>query len=264
MICRSLTVADLFGAEDLSANAFLGGQLTLLQPKTGYRAGVDPVLLAAAAPARAGQRVLELGCGAGQAMLCLGRRVPGLSLTGVELQAPYADLARRNAAANILAATVVEADLASLPSDLRQQSFDHVIANPPYYRAGAHSPAVDAGRRTALGEATPLATWVEVAARRLAPKGYLHVIQRADRLADLLGAAQTCLGSLEVLPLAPRIGRAAELVILRARKGGRAAFRLHAPLVLHQGESHQRDGEDYSDSVRAILRQGHALEWPEA
>ena len=206
--------------------------------------------------------MLELGCGAGQAMLCLGRRVPGLSLTGVELQAPYADLARRNAAANDLAATVVEADLASLPSDLRQQSFDHVIANPPYYRAGAHSPAADAGRRTALGEATPLATWVEVAARRLAPKGYLHVIQRADRLADLLAAAQTCLGSLEVLPLAPRVGRAAELVILRARKGGRAAFRLHAPLVLHAGDSHQRDGEDYCDSVRAILREGRALDWP--
>ncbi|WP_420005148.1 tRNA1(Val) (adenine(37)-N6)-methyltransferase [Arenibacterium sp. LLYu02] len=264
MTCRSLTVADLFGTEDLSADGFLGGQLVLFQPKSGYRAGVDPVFLASAVPARAGQSVLELGCGAGQAMLCLGRRVPGLSLTGVELQAPYADLARRNAAANDLAATVVEADLASLPSDLRQQSFDHVIANPPYYRAGAHSPAADAGRRTALGEATPLATWVEVAARRLAPKGYLHMIQRADRLADLLSAAQTCLGSLEVLPLAPRTGRAAELVILRARKGGRAAFRLHAPLVLHRSESHQRDGEDYSDSVRAILREGRALDWPGA
>lgn len=264
MTCRSLTVADLFNAADLSADGFLGGQLVLFQPKSGYRAGVDPVFLAASVPARAGQSVLELGCGAGQAMLCLGRRVPGLNLTGVELQAPYADLARRNAAANDLAATVVEADLASLPSDLRQQSFDHVIANPPYYRAGAHSPAADAGRRTALGEATPLATWVEVAARRLAPKGYLHMIQRADRLADLLAAAQTCLGSLEVLPLAPRVGRAAELVILRARKGGRAAFRLHAPMVLHRGESHQRDGEDYSDSVRAILREGRALDWPGA
>ena len=255
-------MAERFADADLTADRFLGGKLTLLQPRNGYRAGVDPVFLAASVNAVSGQSVLELGCGAGQAMLCLASRVAGLTLTGVELQAPYADLARRNAAANDLAATVVEADLATLPTDLRQQSFDHVIANPPYYRAGAHSPAADAGRSTALGEATPLAAWVEVAARRLAPKGHLHMIQRADRLPDLMAAISGRLGSLEVLPLAPRLGRAAELVILRARKGGRADFRLHAPLVLHEGARHLRDGEDYADSVRAVLRQGAPLPWP--
>ena len=267
MICRCRTVPDPdrrnAPLEDLSADGFLGGQLTLLQPRKGYRAGIDPVLLAAAVNARPGHRVLELGCGAGQALLCLGRRVSGLDLGGVELQTPYAELARQNAAANGLAAAIWTADLACLPPDLRQQSFDHVIANPPYYRPGAHSPAQDAGRRTALGEATPLAQWIDCAARRLAPKGYLHMIQRADRLADMILAATPRLGSLEVLPLAPRTGRAAELVILRARKGGRAAFRLHAPLVLHQGAAHQRDGEDdYTAPVRAILRDGAALDWP--
>ena len=253
-----------FSPEGLSNDGFLGGRITVLQPKKGYRAGVDPVLLAAAANARSGQRVLELGCGAGQAMLCLGARVEGLSLTGVELQPPYADLARQNAAENSLDATVWTADLANLPAELRKQSFDHVIANPPYYRAGAHSPAQDAGRRTALGEGTPLEMWIDIAARRLAPKGYLHMIQRADRLPDMVAAAASRLGSVEVMPLAPRTGRAAELVILRARKGGRAAFRLHAPLVLHQGERHSSDhADDYSDAVRAVLRDGAALPWPQ-
>jgi tRNA1Val (adenine37-N6)-methyltransferase len=42
-------------------DAFLGGRITLEQPTKGYRAGVDPVLLAASVPARAGQSVLELG-----------------------------------------------------------------------------------------------------------------------------------------------------------------------------------------------------------
>jgi len=258
-------VTDLavFSDTDLSHDGFLGGRLTLAQPRTGYRAGVDPVLLAASVAARPGQSVLELGCGAGQAFLCLGARVQGLTLTGVELQPPYAELARQNAAANGIAAEVVCADLEHLPDRLRQQSFDHVIANPPYYRAGAHSPAQDAGRRTALGEATPLAVWIDTAARRLTPKGYLHMIQRADRLPDMLAAAAGRLGALEVLPLAPRVGRGAELVILRARKGGRAAFRLHAPLVLHAGARHERDGADYSAEVTAVLRDGAALPWPQ-
>ncbi|CUH98986.1 tRNA1(Val) (adenine(37)-N6)-methyltransferase [Leisingera aquaemixtae] len=251
-----------FREDELTRNGFLGGRVQLWQPARGYRAGVDPVLLAAAVPARAGEAVLELGCGAGQALLCLAARVPGLALAGVELQAPYADLARRNAAASGQAIDVYEADLAALPEALKQRQFHHVIANPPYYRAGAHSQARDTGRKIALGEGTPLADWIGAAARRLAPKGYLHMIQRADRLPDMLAGCSGVLGSLEVLPLAPRQARAAELVILRARKGGRAGFRLHAPLILHEGDRHERDGESYRPEIRAVLRDGAALPWP--
>lgn len=252
----------MFVEETLSQDAFLGGQVTLLQPKNGYRAGVDPVLLAAAVPAKTGDSVLELGCGAGQALLCLGHRVTGLSLTGVELQPPYVDLARRNGDLNEQTLDIVQADLADLPLDLRQRRFDHVIANPPYYRNGAHSPAQDDGRRTALGEETPLAHWIDTASRRLAPKGYLHLIQRADRLADVLVACTNRLGSLEVLPIAPRVGRAAELILVRARKAGRADLRLHSPLILHEHSTHPGDRPDYRAEVEAILRSGAALEWP--
>lgn len=251
-----------FAADALSLNDFLGGRVKIWQPLQGYRAGVDPVLLAAAVPARAGERVLELGCGGGQALLCLGARIAGLSLTGVELQGDYADLARRNGVQNNRPLEVFEADISALPVALRQRQFDHVLANPPYYRAGAHSPAEDAGRQIALGGATPLAAWITTAAKRLAPKGYLHMIQRADRLPEMLAACSGCLGSSEVLPLAARAGRAAELVLLRARKGGRGDFRLHAPLILHDGPRHLADAESYRAEVRAILRQGDALSWP--
>lgn len=249
-------------SDDLTCDGFLGGRLRLWQPRRGYRAGVDPVLLAAAVPARAGQSVLELGCGAGAALLCLGARVPGLDLAGVELQQDYAWLACRNAAENGQEVQVVRADLAALPPALRGRGFDHVIANPPYFRAGAHSPATDPGRGTALGGETPLAQWIETAARRLAPKGYLHMIQRADRLPEMLGACDGRLGSLEVLPLSARAGRAPDLVILRARKGGRAGFRLHAPLILHAGARHEADGDDYRPEIAAVLRDAAPLPWP--
>jgi tRNA1(Val) A37 N6-methylase TrmN6 len=251
-----------FADEALSLDDFLGGRVKLWQPRGGYRAGVDPVLLAAALPAREGEQVLELGCGGGQALLCLGARVPGLGLTGVELQPDYANLARRNGRQNGQVLEVVEANLANLPKELRQRQFDHVLANPPYYRTGAHSPALDAGRQIALGGDTPLSVWIETAARRLVYKGYLHMIQRADRLPEMLSACQACLGSLEILPLAPRQGRPAELVLLRARKGGRADFRLHAPLILHEGLHHTADAESYRPEVRAILREGAPLIWP--
>ncbi|MBK1635469.1 tRNA1(Val) (adenine(37)-N6)-methyltransferase [Rhodovulum adriaticum] len=243
-------------------DAFLGGRLRIEQPARGYRSGMDAVLLAAAVPARPGQSVLELGCGAGVASLCLGARVAGLVQTGVELQDSYAALARRNAAANGIALEVLTADLSAPPPALRARIYDHVCANPPYFQRDRGSAAPDPVREAAQGEATPLAAWIDAAARRLTPGGWLTLIQRAERLPDLLTALDRRLGSAEILPLSPRAGRTAKLVLLRARKGGRGAFRLHAPLVLHAGERHERDGDSYTPALTAVLRQGAALPWP--
>ena len=240
----------------LTQDAFLGGKLFLWQPRQGYRAGLDPVLLAASVPATSGQRVLELGCGVGTAILCLNTRVSGLHLTGVEVHGPTADLARRNGGD---ALEVVRADLSEMPLSLRQRQFDHVLANPPYYDRAASVRSEDPAREAAHGEDVPLAKWVRVAAKRLAPKGQAHFIHRAERLPDLIRALPDDLGSVEVLPLAARAGRAPDRVILRARKNGRGPFKLHAAMVMHVGDSHGRDGKDYVPAIDAVLRQGAAL-----
>lgn len=244
---------------ELSCNGFLSGRVQVWQPVRGYRAGVDPVFLAASIPARAGQRVLELGCGVGVASLCLAARVPGLALTGLEIQPEYADLARRNAQENKADMTVVTGDLRDLPAALRQQQFDHVIANPPYFLREAGTEAADPGRDVALGGNTPLAIWVAVAARRCAPRGFVTFIQRVERVPELLAAMQDHLGSLEMLPLIPREGRPPQLVLIRGRRGGRAAFRMLPGLLVHVADSHRDGGEDYTPLMRAIQRDGAAL-----
>lgn len=246
-----------FAPEALSQDAFLCGKLHLWQPLKGYRAATDPVLLAAACPAQSGQRVLDLGCGAGAAALCLGSRVPGLTLAGLELQPEYAALARRNAAENGVEMQVETGDLAHMPKALRVD-FDHVIANPPYYPAGG-TPSPIAARACALQVDTPLGDWVQAAARRLAPGGWLTLICGADGLPQVLAAMGSKLGTASVLPLQPREGRAALRILLRARKGGKGAFRLLAPFVLHQGSAHDGDRESYTPRAMAVLRNGDSL-----
>jgi len=243
---------------ELTRDAFLGGKLHLWQPARGFRAATDPVLLAAACPARPGQSVLDLGTGVGSAALCLAARVTGLTLTGLEVQPFYADLARRNAAETGVALDVVTGDLGAMPSPLRR-GFDHVIANPPYTARGG-TPSPDHGRALALQGDLPLAAWVDAAARRLSPGGTLTLIFATGGLAEVLLALGTRLGSPALLPLTPREGRPALRLILRARKGGRAALRLLPPLILHRGPAHDGDRDSYSPRANEILRDGASLE----
>ena len=247
----------MFAQSDLSDDAFLCGRLRLWQPRIGYRAATDPVLLAAACPAVSGDHVLDLGCGAGAASLCLGLRVPGLQIAGLELQSAYAALARENAARNGIALQVIDGDLTQMPRDLRR-SFDQVIANPPYYPRGG-TPSPKPGRDTALRAETPLSVWVAAAATRLRPGGWLTMISGADSLPDVLSALAPRLGSAAILPLAPRQDRPALRFLLRARKGGRGAFRLLAPFVIHKGDLHDGDRESYTPDANAVLREGADL-----
>ncbi|MFT4014905.1 MAG: methyltransferase [Paracoccus sp. (in: a-proteobacteria)] len=244
-------------ARGLRRDGFLGGRLQIIQPEAGYRAGADAVMLAAACPAQRGEAVLELGCGAGVALLCLGHRVPGLSLTGLELQEDYAALARQNAAGNGLSAQILTGDLLRLPAELRALSFDHVIANPPFFLGGTTAP--DPGRGTARHEDTPLSQWIQTALRRLRPGGWLTLIHRAERLGVILGLLGPVAGEITILPISARQGREAGRVIVLARKGAKAPLRLLYPFIMHEKPAHLTDAEDLTQAAREVLREGQPL-----
>ncbi|MEM6664579.1 MAG: methyltransferase [Pseudomonadota bacterium] len=239
---------------------FLDGRLILRQPRHGYRAATDPVLLAAATPAGPGDAVLDLGCGVGTASLCLAHRVRDLDLHGVEVQRDYAALARANAEGNNLPLTVYDADICAMPLDLRHRSFDAVILNPPWHEPeamGSPNPGRDRANRLEMD----LAIWMSAAMTRTRQGGWIVVIQRAESLPEILAALSTRAGDISVLPLAARSDRPAKRVIVKARKSSRGPFRLAAPLVLHDGASHDRDGDDYSAAASAVLRDGAALDF---
>lgn len=248
-----------FASESLTEHGFLGGMVRVKQPRDGFRSGVDAVYLAAAAPALAGETVLDLGTGAGVAALCLSKRVAGLSLHGLELQPAYAALAAENGAEADVRLTVHCGDVSTPPAALRALSFDGVIANPPYYRPGAG--LVSETKETAHHESVPLAIWTDCALRRLNPGGWLVMIQRAERLAEILAGLEGRAGDIRIMPVAGRIGRPATRVIVKARKGVRAPLTLCAPLIEHDGAEHVKDGDDFSAVAKAVLRDGAGLDF---
>ncbi len=221
-------------------DGFLGGRLQIRQPAKGYRAGGDPLLLAAAVAAKPGETVLDLGCGVGTAGLCLLTRLPEVRVVALELQPGLAELARANAAANGLAErfTVVEGSLLAPPELLRGRGFDHVLTNPPWLpEAVSRRPATATKSIGHLEGEADLGLWLTVAVRFLKRRGSLAVIHRADRLEHLLAAmAGLPLGAITVLPLWPKAGHPAIRVVVTARKDMKSPMRLLPGLVLHDDD----------------------------
>jgi tRNA1(Val) A37 N6-methylase TrmN6 len=220
-------------------DAFFGGQLRLRQAKSGHRAGHDAMLLAAATPARSGDRVVEFGAGVGAAGLAVAKRVAGIKLVLVEIDEVLAGLARGNAAANAIAADVIALDVTSaadvfaaagLPSD----SADVVLMNPPFNDPARHRASPDKARETAhVSTAATLEKWIHAARRILKSGGALILIWRADGLVEVLSALGRGFGSLEILPVHGEAKTPAIRVLIRAIKGGKAPVQMHAALMLN-------------------------------
>lgn len=236
----------------LTPGTLLGGRVHHWQPAAGHRTGLEPVLLAAAIPARPGERVLEGGTGSGAALLCLLARVPGLTGAGIERDATMAAVARANAAANGFAMDVLQADLTdATPAG----PFQHAFANPPWH-AAAGTPSPDPGRESAKrGAPDLLRDWVASLAGPLVARGSLTLVIGAGVLpAALAACAAAQCGSAAVLPLWPKAGREAKLVLLQARKHARGPFRLLPGLVLHAPDG------SFTPQAEAVLRHGAALD----
>jgi tRNA1Val (adenine37-N6)-methyltransferase len=239
-------------SDDVTLDHLLGGRVAYMQPRDGFRAAIDPVLLAAAVPARAGDRVLEGGTGAGAALLCLAARVPDIFGLGVDRDPGLLLLAQANAAANARPELLFAAgDLAASPIG---GEFDHAFANPPYHATdGTPSPshARDAAKRSSPGQ---LSVWVEALSRPLRHRGTLTIILPPQLLEAALKAMRDSKAPAEcVFPVWPRQGRPARLLLVQGRKHGRAPLTLAPGLVLHAETGAFRPETDL------VLRAGGAL-----
>ena len=243
--------------DDITEDSLLGGRVILRQPAEGYRAAIDPVLLAAAIPAADGENVLDVGSGVGAASLCLAARVDGCRLFGVEIQRDLVRLSVDNAALNGFENRIdmMVGDLTRPPPRLAAGSFHHVMSNPPFLDAARADPSPHGAKALATVESSgDLAAWIDFCVKMVRHKGTITLIHRADRLHELLGCLAGRTGGMIVYPLWPAAsgGRPAKRVIVQAVKGGAAALRLSPGLALHANGG-------YAPEAEAVLRHGAGL-----
>lgn len=223
----------------ITEDGFLGGRLQLRQPASGHRAGHDAILLAAATAARPGDRIVDFGAGVGAAGFAVARRVAGIELALVEIDAALAALASANATSNGIDAGVVRLDLgasaaAFAAAGLGPDSVDGVLTNPPFNDPVRQQPSPDGARRAAHeATATTLENWIHAARRVLKPGGALTLIWRAEGLEQVLAALARGFGGIGLLPVHSTASGPAIRILVRATKGGRAPLRIYPGLVLN-------------------------------
>jgi tRNA1(Val) A37 N6-methylase TrmN6 len=244
----------------LTEDHLLGGRVVLRQPAKGYRVGIDPLLLAAAVTASAGERILDVGSGVGAAALAVAVRVAGTLVTGLEQDRPTVGLAAANAQANGVADRVqfFICNLKTLPVRLSPGIFDHVMTNPPHLAEGTgRLPENEQKARSTIESDVFLDEWLQFCIKMVRPKGFVTVIHRADRLHEVLAALHGRLGDLTVYPLWPGGSgdKSAKRVIIRGRRGTAGPLTLLPGLVLHAADG------SYTDAAEAILRRAAPLPW---
>lgn len=156
------------------------GPYVYRQSDSCFPLGQDSLLLGSFATVRRGDRVWDLGCGAGALLLLLAGRAGDLTLTGVEISAADSQLARENLRENGLNGEIFTKDVENM--DLPAGAASLVVCNPPYFKAGSGT----SGGTARMGAG--LESWCAAAGRLLKNGGRFALVHRPERLAEVFAA----------------------------------------------------------------------------
>ncbi len=228
------------------------GGFKLLQDTDAYCYGVDAVLLADLAKARKTDNVLDMCCGNGAVSLIIEALYSPRSITGLEVQAEAADLARQSIRLNALEhkCSIICGDAKDAEHIFSPGSFSLVVCNPPYFEAGRGVSSDADTKRLARHESTAgIEDFIKASAYVLKKGGRLCLVHRPERLADIMSAArQHGLEPKLMRMVVPHSGDAPNLVLLQLVKGGGKELKILPELAVRT-----KDG-GYTEELQKIYR----------
>jgi tRNA1(Val) A37 N6-methylase TrmN6 len=233
-VCYKGLLKDFKGfMQEITQDNFLGGKLRLKQFKTGHRAGMDALLLAAFTRGFDGAQIIDLGAGIGTAGFALATRFKGLHLTALEIQKDVLELACQNAQENAGALNLASFNTLNIliqnyalnPNNC----YDFCLFNPPFNPLSMQ-PSPHLSREVAH-KGVDLMLWFKAALHFLHAKGEVSLIDRPERLGEILAHLKG-FGAIEILPVFSSAQKPAIRVLVRAKKGRNTPLTFLNPLYL--------------------------------
>ncbi len=213
---------------EITEDFILHGKIRLLQPKNGYRAAQDPIVLARQVELRSGQSILDVGCGVGTISLILKHFNESQNITCIDIDPEMVELCTKNSQINKLPLHIVEGNVNS--SALSSKTFDCVVTNPPFYNVRNFRASTT--KKFANFETVDLQVWLKFCLKRLKPQGDLYIIHLPERINEILDTVKHYAGRIEITPVYSRPDQKAKRAIIKMRKGSREALKIMSPMFL--------------------------------
>lgn len=254
-------MTDAVSLEAITHDTLLNGKVSIFQPRKGYRAGMDAIVLASMINIRPAGKALDVGAGVGSVSFCVASRCRDISVTAIEADRQMAALAEKGIEQNGFQGRIIclndEVLALSDPAFLKtfkdmENTYDVVFSNPPYFDA-SRIKAPDEARQAAYIEKLSLEEWLKFMLYCAKPKAEITLIHRAEALGDILRFLGQRAGRIKVTCIHPETGKPAKRIIVSARKGLRAGqLMVTKPLILYEKASNRTETADF----RRILAGG--------
>lgn len=228
---------------ELTIDNFLDGKLRILQPGSGYRVSIDPIVLSGLVQVKPEQKILDAGCGVGTISLILKHREATIDVSAVDIDEDMCDICRQNAVLNDVRVSVIRGSIDEC--DFGVNTFDQVVTNPPFYDKSAFR--VSKNRELANFETISLKTWIVACLRSLKNGGVFSIIHVANRIGELINILRNRVGNICVIPVFTRADLPAKRVVITGVRGSRSDTRIMPGVVVHN------DDGTYTDVMKKFL-----------
>ena len=165
------------------------GGLFLIQKKSGFRFGMDAVLLAAFAKDIPSRKTLDLCTGSGIIPILLSAKTDTDKIFGLEIQQSVFNTAVRSIEYNNLEGRIFLTcgDVKNAAGIYGKRQFDLITCNPPYMPNGSGIKNPDSEKVIARHEILcTLEDIISVSAQLLKHHGHLALVHKPSRLADII------------------------------------------------------------------------------
>lgn len=240
-------------APDETLDSLMGGQIKVLQKAGGYRFSLDALLLAHFVRLRVGENVLEMGAGSGVISLILAGRWAGIHITGIDIQESLVDMADRSIALNGFGdkINVRRVDVKEIKAAFPPESFDVIIANPPYRKI--NSGRINPNREKALARHEIVGSareFLQAAGYILKPSGRAYIIYPASRMAELLSSMREArIEPKRIRMVHSKAKTAGQFFLTEGLREGGEELEIMPPLFIYEEKN------QYTEEMSGIFRE---------
>lgn len=225
--------------------------LKIIQNKDGFCFGIDSILLSDfAREIKKGSKVIDLGTGTGIIGIMLCAKTEFSKMIGVEVQKEVYDMAKRSIKLNNLQEKfeVINDNIKNLENILEIGTFDAVVTNPPYKKVGTGLKNENEKKLISRHEITAnLEDFIKMSAKLLKDKGNFYMVHRPDRLVDIIELLRKYkLEPKKIRFVEPTIGKAANLLLIKATKNAKPFLKIEKPLYVY------KENGEYTEEILKI------------